>query len=113
VWEETPKTDAEIAASDTQGEYVPYTLSVLATPSLKQEDELLANYHATPVWDETSMQNYATWTSGGKTYEVWLEDAASLTAKLEFMKAFELGGAAGWEITLAAPYVWDLLEQYY
>ena len=46
-------------------------------------------------------------------YEVWLEDEASLTAKLEFMKAFELGGAAGWEISLAAPYVWELMERYY
>ncbi len=113
VWEETPKTDEEIAASDTSGEFIPYNLSVLATPSLKQEDELLANYHATATWDQTTMQNYATWTIGEKTYEVWLEDAASLTAKLEFMKAFELGGAAGWEISLAAPYVWDVLEQYY
>ncbi len=113
VWEETPKTEEEIGASDTVGEFVPYNLSVLATPSLKQEEELLANYHAVPVWDETKMQNYATWQSGGKTYEVWLEDEASLTAKLEFMKAFELGGAAGWEISLAAPYVWELMERYY
>ncbi len=113
VWEETPKTDEEIAASDTQGEYIPYKLSLLATPSLKDEDKLLENYHATPVWDETTMQNYATWTIGEKTYEVWLEDAASLTAKLEFMKAFGLGGAAGWELSLAAPYVWDVLENYY
>ncbi|MCR4655665.1 MAG: SH3 domain-containing protein [Lachnospiraceae bacterium] len=113
VWEETPKTDEEIAASDASGEFIPYNLSVLATPSLKQEEELLANYHAVPTWDQTTMQNYATWSIGEKTYEVWLEDAASLTAKLEFMKAFELGGAAGWEISLAAPYVWDVLEQYY
>ena len=44
---------------------------------------------------------------------VVLEDSASLTAKLEFMKAFELAGVAGWEISLAAPYVWDIITQYY
>lgn len=113
VWEETPKTDQEIADSAGDTEFVPYELDILATPSMKQEDELLSNYHATPVWDATAMQNYATWTAGGKTYEVWLEDSLSLQAKLEFMNALDLGGVAGWEITLAAPYVWDLLDNYY
>ncbi len=112
VWEEEPLPgQVEDVGSENGG--VDYTLSLLATPSMKQQEELLANYGASPVWDETAMQNYATWTSGGKKYEVWLEDAASLTAKLEFMKAFELGGVAGWEITLAADYVWDIIGNYY
>ncbi|MBQ7565242.1 MAG: SH3 domain-containing protein [Lachnospiraceae bacterium] len=113
VWEETPKTDEEIAAIDPGEEYVTYNLSVLVTPSMKNEEELLNNYHATATWDAEAMQNYATWKIGEKTYEVWLEDSASLTAKLEFMKAFELAGVAGWEISLAAPYVWDIIVEYY
>ena len=113
VWEETPKTDEEIAAIDPGEEYVTYNLSVLATPAMKNEEELLNNYHATATWDAETMQNYATWQIGEKTYEVWLEDSASLTAKLEFMKAFELAGVAGWEISLAASYVWDIISEYY
>ncbi len=113
VWEETPKTDDEIAAIPPGDEVIPYHNSLLATPSMKTEDELLANYHAEKTWDETTMQNYSTWTIGDKTYEVWLEDEVSLSAKLGLMKGYGIGGAAGWEITLAAPYVWDIIGQFY
>ncbi|MCR5106569.1 MAG: glycosyl hydrolase family 18 [Lachnospiraceae bacterium] len=113
VWEETPKTDEEIAATAPGEEVIPYNLKILATPSMKQEDELLSNYNATKTWDETTMQNYSTWKIGETTYEVWLEDEVSLSAKLGLMKGYGLGGMAGWEISLAAPYVWDVIEQVY
>ncbi|MCR4739924.1 MAG: SH3 domain-containing protein [Lachnospiraceae bacterium] len=113
VWEETPKTDEEIAATPTGEEVIPYHNSLLATPSMKHEEELLANYHAEKTWDETTMQNYSTWTIGDKTYEVWLEDTVSLSAKLGLMSGYGIAGAAGWEITLATPDVWDLIGQFY
>ncbi|MCR4924623.1 MAG: glycosyl hydrolase family 18 [Lachnospiraceae bacterium] len=113
VWEETPKTEAEMAETPPGEEVISYKLSVLATPSLKQEDELLSNYNATKTWDESTMQNYATWKVGEKTYEVWLEDEVSLSAKLGLMQGYGIGGVAGWELSLAAPYVWDLIEQWF
>ena len=90
---------------------IPYTLEV---QTLKMADGVIsANANGKPAWDEVTQQNYATWQKGGKTYEIWLEDRESLTAKLEVMKQNNLAGVAAWQVAYAEDYVWDLFDGYY
>ncbi|MBR5361303.1 MAG: hypothetical protein IK123_10475 [Lachnospiraceae bacterium] len=123
LWAETPKTqkqiEDEMVSWDEEGneitrdeeDIIPYTLEV-QTISMS-EGVKSANAHGKPVWDEVTQQNYATWQAGGKTYEIWLEDRESLTAKLEVMRQNNLAGVAAWQVAYAEDYVWDLFSAYY
>ncbi|MCR5507165.1 MAG: SH3 domain-containing protein [Lachnospiraceae bacterium] len=123
IWVETPKTDEEIEEDrvkyDDQGneipvpeeDIVPYKLEVQTVRMSEGIEAARAN--AEVVWDEETAQNYATWTKGDKTYEVWLEDRDSLEAKLKVMQENNLAGVAAWQVKFADDYVWDLFSSYY
>jgi len=63
-------------------------------------------------WDEETCQNYAEFQKDSVFYQVWLEDAYSIQAKLNIMQNYNLGGVAGWKLGLEAPYVWEMLGAY-
>ncbi len=112
IWIEKPKTEAEIAAEDTNTEYIPYQLEV---QTVRMADAITAvkNAGVTAEWDEVTAQNYAEWTKEGATYKVWLEDGQSLGAKLQVMVNHNLAGAAAWQLGYADSSVWEVLNQYY
>lgn len=123
LWIETPKTEEEIenekiGFNEDGSEYTvdeedipPYTLEI---QTLKMADGVTtAKANGSVTWDEETAQNYATWQKGGKTYEIWVEDKDSLTAKLEVMKENNLAGVAAWQVNYAEDYVWDLFKSYY
>ncbi len=72
---------------------------------LKREDQ-------EPVWDETTCQNYAEWQDGEITYQIWIEDEASLAVKLNVMRTQQIGGAAVWRIGYGTSAAWELVELY-
>ena len=47
-----------------------------------------------------------------KLYRIWLEDAASLQAKLDVTAAYDLGGIAFWKLGLESSEVWPEIEAY-
>ncbi|HOO28328.1 MAG TPA: glycosyl hydrolase family 18 protein, partial [Lachnospiraceae bacterium] len=112
IWIETPKTDEEIAAEDTNTEYIPYNLNV-QTVGMDDALNAVKNAGAETTWDETTAQNYAEWTKEDSTYKVWLEDTQSLTAKLQVMENNQLAGVAVWQLGYADSSVWDVIAQYY
>ena len=65
-----------------------------------------------PQWEEETCQNYAEWTSGDATYKIWLEDAESVSVKLNVMNAQEIGGVAVWRLGYGTEAVWELINAY-
>lgn len=112
IWIETPKTEEEIAAEDTNTEYVPYKLDV-QTVGMASAQTAVNEAGATAAWDDVTAQNYAEWTKNGATYKVWLEDEMSLSAKLQVMKNNNLAGAAVWQLGYADSSAWNAISQYY
>ena len=45
-------------------------------------------------WDDSLKQYYSTYTSGGATYKIWLEEERSIKAKFDLMHKYDLAGAA-------------------
>lgn len=80
--------------------------------SMSAAEMLLADKAIPFSWDEETCQNYAAWDEEGTTYQIWLEDADSLAAKLSVMGQYGLGGIAQWKLGLEQPKVWDLIEKY-
>lgn len=112
LWEETPKSEEEIAkAAGTEEEA--YTTNVdseaLGMASAKAK---VQEAGAKLVWDEETQQNYAEWTVDNTTYKIWLEDEQSLEAKLKLMKENGLAGTAAWALGQEESGIWDLILKY-
>lgn len=68
-----------------------------------------------PQWDEETCQNYGEFqTEDGILYQVWLEDAQSLAAKINIMKKYGIAGVAEWKLGLesGASEVWSTIAEF-
>lgn len=112
VWEETPKTEEEIAAAEGT-DAAEYTMNVTSTAyGMADARAVVEQAGAQITWDEMTQQNYATWEANGVTYEVWLEDAQSLEPRLKLMKDYGLAGTAAWRLGQETSDIWELILQY-
>lgn len=64
------------------------------------------------TWDSETNQNYGEMTADGTFYQVWMEDADSMTIRLNVMKNFGIAGMASWRISQETPDIWDVIEKY-
>lgn len=112
IWSETPKTEAEL--SEQQGtEAGEYAMNVSSEAyGMADAAYRVSEVGVTPVWDEQTQQNFATWEDSGITYKVWLEDAQSIEQKLKLMKDNKLAGTAAWAIGQEDPEIWQLIQKY-
>jgi len=74
--------------------------------------DFLSRNAITAVWDEETNQNYGTKTIGDTLYQVWMEDADSMTVRLNVMKTYELAGIASWKVGQETSDIWDIIAQY-
>lgn len=74
--------------------------------------DFLNQYGIAATWDDETCQNFASFSTEDKNYEVWLEDAQSIRTKLNVMKQYNLGGVAEWKLGLETPDIWDLIAEY-
>ena len=74
--------------------------------------EFMSHVNAEKVWDETTCQNYAEWTEGTATYQIWLEDAESIAVKINVMRAKNIAGVAVWRLGYETSEIWELLSAY-
>ena len=75
--------------------------------------EWLAVRGLTPTWNDECCQNYIRYEDGTAVYQVWIEDADSLDAKLSVMSNYGIAGAAGWKLGLENSSAWDTIGKYY
>ncbi len=74
--------------------------------------QTVANAGAETTWDEKTQQDYATWTDGNTTYEIWLENENSIEPKLQLMKDNNLAGTAAWALGQESSDIWQLIVRY-
>ena len=63
------------------------------------------------VWDENLGQNVGSSEDDTARYSMWMEDAKSLSKKLELVKTYGLSGAAAWRLGLENPDVWAVWKK--
>ena len=68
---------------------------------------------AVPEWNEASGQNYAEWKTPEGTNKIWLEDIKSIQAKLDVMKAHDIGGVAVWQLAFGTEEAFQIIDEYY
>ena len=122
LWQETPKTEEELAAEDPNADYIPYHLSSEALGMDEMESRLEANgitisggataEGAVIEWDDTCKQYYAEFQNNGSTYKAWLEEERSIEEKAKLIGEYGLAGIASWRLGLERASVWDIILKY-
>jgi spore germination protein YaaH/SH3-like domain-containing protein len=65
----------------------------------------------TPVFDESTGQNYVSYEENGITYKMWIEDEVSMRARAEIVKRLDLAGIASWRRGFETPNIWGVIEE--
>jgi spore germination protein YaaH len=63
-------------------------------------------------WDSASKTPYWEWSSGGKNYQAWYEDAESMAIKFQGAKGAALGGIGMWKLPWGTESVWTEIQKY-
>ncbi len=80
--------------------------------SMDQADQVLADAGVTPVYDESTGQQYAEWTNAeGQLCQVWLEDEQSVAARAALTGRYGLAGIAEWVLGNEQDWVWELISE--
>ena len=88
------------------------SVRVEATVGQKSQDEWVARRELEPIWSEELGQNYTQIDENKRTYQVWLENEASMQTRIDAMKGYGLGGVACWRLGLEPANIWDILGEY-
>lgn len=75
-------------------------------------NNFLARNAIQATWDESTQQNYGEKTMDGILYQVWMEDADSISVRLNVMKSLGIAGVASWKVGQETPDIWDLIANY-
>ena len=89
--------------------------SGLTSSAYGMEDmqSFLNRNQATSTWSEEAGQYYAEFTEGDTTYMAWIEDATSLSKKLDVMKENKLAGASFWKLGFETKDTWQTIKTYF
>lgn len=79
---------------------------------MKRAEEFLTEKGISAQWDDTTCQNYVTYTEEGVTYHMWLEDERSIETKLNVMKNYDIGGVSGWRLGFEKEVIWDKIAAF-
>lgn len=71
--------------------------------------EALASNQAEVYWDQSVGQNYGTYELEGDTYQIWLEDAQSVAAKVKLVPQYGLAGVAQWKLGFENSSIWQVI----
>lgn len=112
IWSETPIEYAEpgsqIVDDNIKGSYALDSRAVGFGTAEKE----LEKYGVNKFWVEDLSQYYAEYQEGNSLMRVWLEEEKSVTAKLDVMRNYDLGGVACWRLGLEEDWVWGIIADY-
>lgn len=78
---------------------------------MDQAQEVVATYGAETYWDKTTSQTYGTFESEGSTYQIWMEDAQSIAAKVQLVPKYGLAGVAAWKLGFENSGIWQVISE--
>ncbi|MBE5901221.1 MAG: glycosyl hydrolase family 18 [Lachnospiraceae bacterium] len=102
VWELTPKEKDGKTTYETSSQAV----------GMAQAANMVKVNGATPKWDAGVAQDFAEYENGGKKYQIWLENAASLEEKLKVEQENGLAGVSFWKLGFEDGTAWNTIIKY-
>lgn len=78
---------------------------------MKKAQDIIKEKKLTPVLSEETGQNYVEYKEDGALNRIWLEDAESLSRRVELAKSLDLAGVATWTRGFASEQAWEVLRR--
>lgn len=72
--------------------------------------QVIAENQVETYWDTNTSQNYGTFEKEGSTYQIWLEDAQSIAAKVQLVPKYGLAGVAQWKLGFENSSIWQVIS---
>ena len=79
---------------------------------MSEIQQFIANHNMKVEWNGMTGQNYAEAADDEATYQIWIEDAESIEAKLKVMESHAVAGVAELCLGMETEDVWDVIAAY-
>lgn len=76
---------------------------------MDQAQQVIAEKNVETYWDKNTSQNYGTYEEDNSTYQIWLEDAESIAAKVKLASKYKLAGVAAWKLGFENSGIWQVI----
>ncbi len=88
--------------------------SGLSSKALGMQDiqDFITAHGMEKTWSDADGQYYAECTEDGTKYQIWIEDAESVNAKLTLMQSYNLAGVAEWKLGFETADIWNEIASY-
>ena len=73
----------------------------------------LEKYGLSPVWDINLGQSYTEFVLDGEPARLWIEDAESMTLRLDNLASYGLAGLAAWRLGMESDDIWQVFSQFF
>lgn len=73
--------------------------------------EAITTNQAETYWDPNVGQNYGTYELDGDTYQIWIEDAQSIAAKVQLTSKYGLAGVSAWKLGFENSGIWQVISE--
>ena len=74
-----------------------------------QAQQVISEKNVETYWDKNTSQNYGTYEEDNSTYQIWLEDAESIAAKVKLASKYKLAGVAAWKLGFENSGIWQVI----
>ncbi|WP_373471696.1 glycosyl hydrolase family 18 protein [Carnobacterium alterfunditum] len=100
VWREYP-------SNEVANEFVTKSSAI----GMEAQNALIVKYELTPIWDDVDKLYYATFFEENAQVKIWIENAQSISAKIQIINDLNLKGVAAWRRGFETIDIWDVFEQ--
>ena len=73
--------------------------------------DIMIPYNLEKTWDDTAKQYYIEYQKDGSTYKMWIEDATSISARIDLINKYGLKGAGFWEKDRETADIWAIVKE--
>ncbi|MNY31591.1 putative sporulation-specific glycosylase YdhD [compost metagenome] len=81
------------------------------TVLMKDIPALMASKSTTQTWDNEFGQYRVEYKENGYTYVFWVENQATVTARMDIAKKYDIAGVAAWRLGYDSPDLWQAVLQ--
>ncbi len=100
VWREYPSKEAA-------NEYVTKSTAI----GMEAQNALILKYELTPIWDDVDKLYYATFFEENAQVKLWIENARTISSKIQIINTLNLKGVAAWRRGFETLDIWDVFNQ--
>lgn len=77
---------------------------------MDQAQQTIADNNVETYWDKNTSQNYGKYDIDNSTYQIWLEDAQSVAAKVKLVSKYDLAGVSAWKLGFENNGIWQVIS---